>query len=101
MASTLQKKIRITEQQWKRLETEADLRDTTPNRLLVELAIEALDRPEWPQTETEIRLFRSAVFAAQVLARDMIAQGRDDELRQIRGEISKLLPTSATSQARS
>ena len=101
MANTLQKKIRINEQQWKRLEMEADLRDTTPNRLLVELAFEALDRLAWPQTEAEIHLFRSSAFAAQVLARDMIAQGREDELQEIRAEISKLLPTSAAFRARS
>ena len=101
MTTVLQKKIRITEQRWKRLQTEADLRNTTPNRLLVDLAFEALDRGQWPHTEAEIHLFRSALFAAQVLARDMIAEGRDGELQEIRREISKLLPTSATSEARS
>jgi len=101
MTTVLQKKIRITEQRWKRLETEADRRNTTPNRLLVDLAFEALDRSQWPHTEAETYLFRSALFAAQVLARNMIAEGRDDELQEIRREISKLLPTSAPSSARS
>ena len=92
MTSTLQKKIRITEPQWKHLATEADRRETTPNRLLVELAFEALDRTEWPRTEAEIHLLRASMFAAQAIARDMIAQGRQDEVEQIRRDISAIAP---------
>ena len=58
-----------------RLETEARKRNESPNHLLVELAMEALDRREWPRTEAEILLFRSAVFSAQAIARNMIAKG--------------------------
>ena len=35
------------------------------NQLVVELAMEALDHSEWPRTEHEIQLLRSAMFAAQ------------------------------------
>ena len=92
MTATLQKKIRITEQRWERLEAEAAARDTSPNRLLVELAFEALQRRQWPRTEAEIHLLRSSMFAAQAIARDMIEQGREDEVQQIRRDISALAP---------
>ncbi|MCZ0952304.1 MAG: hypothetical protein OXQ89_06020 [Rhodospirillaceae bacterium] len=92
MSSTLQKKIRIPEEQWKRLETKAADHGTTANRLLVELALEALDRREWPRTEPEIQLLRSSMFAAQVLSRDMIAAGRYNEVNEIRRSISEIAP---------
>ena len=50
-------------------------RDVSANRLMVELAVEALDRREWPRTQTEIRIARASLFAAQVLARDLISAG--------------------------
>lgn len=92
MPRTLQKKIRISEAHWKRLENEAAELDTTANRLVVELALEALDRREWPRTEPEIQLFRSVMFSAQAIARNMVAEGREDELEEIRKEISKIIP---------
>ena len=91
MPRTLQKKIRISEEQWKRLESEAAEHDTTANRLVVELATEALDRREWPRTEPEIQLFRSAMFSAQAIARNMMAEGRKDEVEEIRRHISTLV----------
>ena len=51
--------------------------------------IEALDRREWPRTKPEIQLLRSALFAAQALARGMIADGRAEEVEQIRRSISE------------
>ena len=92
MASTLQKKIRVTPEQWKRLETEATERRTTANRLLVDLAFEALERRDWPRTEAEIQLLRSSMFAAQALSRDMIAAGRHKEVDEIRRSISEIAP---------
>ena len=55
MAQTLQKNIRITSEQWERIENAARERDVLPNQLLVDLAIEALDRRHWPSTEAEVR----------------------------------------------
>ena len=46
---------------------------STPNQLVIELAIEALDRREWPRSEAETRVARASLFAAQVLARNLIA----------------------------
>ena len=92
MSTTLQKKIRITEDQWKRLETEAAERDTTANRLLVGLAMEALEHRQWPRTEPEIHLLRSSMFAAQALSRDMLAAGREKEVAEIRRNISTIVP---------
>ena len=54
--------------------------------------MEALDRREWPRTEPEIRLLRSCMFTAQAIARDMIAAGREDEVEEIRQDISMMVP---------
>ena len=62
------------------------------NQLLLELAIEALDRRQWPRTEAEIHLLRSAMFTAQAIARDMQAAGRGDEIEKIARNISKIAP---------
>ena len=88
MARTLQKNIRVTPEQWNLIENAAEERDVSANRLVVELAIEALDRREWPRTQAEIRVARASLFAAQVLARDLIAAGREDEIDEIRDFIS-------------
>ncbi len=92
MARTLQKNIRVTPEQWKRIENAAKERGLTANRLLVELAMEALNRREWPRTEHEIRMLRSCMFTAQAMAHDMIAAGRDDEVEEIRRNISQVAP---------
>ena len=47
MAQTLQKNIRVTPEQWDRIENAAVERDVSANRLVVELAMEALDRRDW------------------------------------------------------
>ena len=88
MTRTLQKNIRVTPGQWNRIENAAVEREVSANRLVVELAMEALDRREWPRTELEIQLLRSSVFTAQAIARDMIAAGREDEVEEIRRNIS-------------
>ena len=92
MARTLQKNIRTTPEQWKRIENAARERDVSANRLVVELAMQALDRREWPHTEHENRLLRSCMFTAQATARDMIAAGREDEVEEIRRDISMIAP---------
>ena len=92
MPKTLSKTVRVTETQWNRVETAARKRNESPNHLLVKLAIEALDRREWPQTELEIHLLRSSLFTAQAMARDMIANGRSEQIEEIRHEISRIVP---------
>jgi len=96
MAKTLSRHIRIGEDHWRRIEALAEARNMSPNQLLVEFAVEALDRREWPRTELEIQLLRSAMFAAQALARNMIANGRSKEVEQIRRGISETVPELPT-----
>ncbi len=92
MAQTAQKNIRFTSEQWKRVEKEAIGREVSPNRLVVELAMEALERREWPRTEAEIHLLRSAMFTAQAIIRDMEKAGREEEIEQISRNISEVAP---------
>ena len=92
MVQTTQKNIRVTPEQWKRVEKEADERGISPNRLVVELAMEGLERREWPRTEAEIHLLRSAMFAAQAIIRDMERTGRDEEIEEISRNISEVAP---------
>ncbi len=92
MPKTIDRHIRIDEAQWNRIESIANERRITPNQLLVELATEALDRREWPRTELEIRMLRSCMFTAQAMARDMIAEGRAEEVEEIRRNISAVVP---------
>ncbi len=92
MVRTLQKNIRVTPGQWDRIEKEAEERGISANRLVVELAMEALDHREWPCTEHEIQLLRSAMFAAQAMARDMERAGREEEVEEISRNISEIAP---------
>ena len=92
MVQTVQKNIRVTPEQWERIDNAAHERGVSANQLLVELAIEALDRREWPRTEAEIYLLRSAMFTAQAMARDMDAAGRGDEIAEIGRNISQVAP---------
>lgn len=98
MAQSLQKNIRFTAEQWNRIENAARERDVSPNQLVIELTIEALDRREWPSTLAEIRVARASLFAAQAIARDLIAAGRDEEVQEIRDFISTLVPDPETKQ---
>ena len=92
MAQTTQKNIRFTSEQWKHVENEARERDISPNRLVVELTMESLKRSEWPRTEAEIHLLRSAMFTAQAIIRDMEKAGREKEIEQISRTISEIAP---------
>lgn len=92
MAQTAQKNIRFTSEEWKRVEKEARERDISPNRLVVELTMEALERRKWPRTEAEIHLLRSAMFTAQAIIRDMEKAGREEEIEQISRNISEVAP---------
>ncbi len=89
---TLSKHIRVLPEQWQRIERASQGAALTANQLVVELAIEALDRREWPRTEAEIKVARASLFAAQALARDLISAGRENEVQKIREFISTIVP---------
>ncbi len=95
MAETLTRTIRVTPEQWERIEKTARDREISANRLVVELVMEAIDRREWPRTELDIQVAKAALFAAQVLRRDLIATGRKDEVEEILQFVASLLPESA------
>lgn len=88
MSKTLSKTVRVTQEQWNRVQNAASERNVSPNSLIVQLAMQALERLEWPRTEAEIHLLRSVLFTAQATARDMIAAGRENEIEEIREAIS-------------
>lgn len=92
MAQTQQRNIRFTVEQWERIEIAARQRDVSPNQLVADLALEALDRSDWPRTEAEIRVARASLFAAQALARRLVADGREQEVQEIREFISGIVP---------
>ena len=92
MSKMLDKHVRVDSEEWERLEAVAKTRKTTANQLLVQLAIEALDRQEWPHSDLELHMLRSCLFAAQAIARDMISAGREDELEEIRRDVSQIAP---------
>ena len=92
MAQSLQKNIRVTAEQWDRIEEAANERNRWPNQLVIELAIEALDRSRRPHTEAEIKVPRALLFAAQVLARDLVSNGREKDVQEMREFISTIVP---------
>ena len=92
MAGTVNKHIRIDEEIWERLKAAAKDRETTANRLLAELAAQWLENREWPRTDVQIQVVRSSLFTAQAVARDLIASGREHEVKEIRELISMIVP---------
>ena len=88
----LHRRIRVLPEQWERIENAARGTSRTANELVIELALEALDRQEWPRTEAEIHLLRSAMFTAQATIRDMEKAGRHDEIEAISRTISEIAP---------
>ena len=95
MADTLTRTIRVTPEQWARIEKIAKEREVSANRLVVDLVMEALGRREWPRTALDMQVAKAALFAAQVLRRDLIADGRTDEVDEILQFVSSLAPESA------
>ena len=89
---TVKKNIRVQPEQWERVERAAEGTALTANQLVMALAIEALDRREQPQTEAEIRVARASLFTAQAIARKLIAEGRENEVDEIRDFISTIVP---------
>ncbi len=92
MVQTIQKNIRFTFEPWKRIENLAREREISPNRLVIELATEALEHREWPRTEAEIHLLRSAMFTAQAIIRNIERNGHEEEIEQISRNISQVAP---------
>ena len=60
--SSIQKNIRVTPEQWSHIEKSARERGISPNRLIVNLVMGALDRGDWPGNEAEIRTERRFEF---------------------------------------
>ncbi|MCY4383131.1 MAG: hypothetical protein OXE44_08285 [Nitrospinae bacterium] len=92
MGKTINKHIRIDEDHWKRIEKAAHERGISPSRLMISAALEAIDGREWPRTDAEIHLLRSAMFVAQAIIRDMEKAGREEEIKQISRNISEVAP---------
>ena len=89
MVQTIQQKIKIMLEQCRRVEKEATDRDVSPNRLVVELAMEAVERWKLPRTEAKIHPFHPGIFAAQAIARGMESTGRDTKFEQINRTITE------------
>ena len=92
MAATVSKHIRVNEELRQRLEAAARDSDTTANRLLANLASQWLENHEWPRTEVQIRVARASLFTAQAIARDMIADGRKEDVEEILHYVSTIVP---------
>ncbi len=101
MSKMIARHIRIDAEHWWRIELLANERRTTPNQLLVELAVETLDNGEWPRNPLETQMLRSCLFTAQATARDMIAAGRKEELDEICRDISQIAPEVSTKATKS
>lgn len=92
MGKSINKHIRVDEDHWKRIEKEAHKRGIAPSRFMISAALEAIKGREWPRTEAEIHLLRSAMFAAQAIIRDMERAGREEEIKIISRTISEVAP---------
>jgi len=89
---TVKKNLRVRPGEWERIERVAEGTALSANQLVMALAMEALDRREGPQSVAELRVARASLFAAQALARDLIAAGRGPEVEEIRAFISTIVP---------
>ncbi len=65
---TIKKTIRVKPEQWKLIEHAVDGTRLTTNQLVIELAIEALERCRMFSPEAEIRVARLSIFTAQTIA---------------------------------
>ena len=88
---TVKKHITARPEQWERIEQAARGSALTANQLVMELAIEALYCHDWAKTEPEIRVARSPLFAAQAIARELIAAGRGQDVEEIGEFISMIV----------
>ena len=64
------------------------------NQVLVELAMEALDRRQWPATETEMQASRSASLVRRPshCAPASLRTGASSDVQEIRAFISTIVP---------
>lgn len=92
MGKTINKHIRVDEDHWQLIEKAAHERGISPSRLMISAALKAIEGREWPRTEAEIHLLRSAMFTAQAIIRDMERAGREEEIEQISRTISEVAP---------
>lgn len=92
MGKTINKHIRVDEDHWKRIEKAAHERGISPSRFMISATLEAIEGREWPNTEAEIHLLRSAMFTAQAIIRNMEKAGREEEIEQISKSISEVAP---------
>ena len=92
MGKTINKHIRVDEDAWLRIEKAAQERGISPSRLMISATLEVIEGREWPRTEAEIHLLRSAMFTAQAIIRDMERDGREEEIEQISRNISEVAP---------
>lgn len=88
----MNKHIRVRSGQWEMIEQAAEGTALTANQLVIELAIEALERRRMFSPEAEIRVARSSLFTAQAIARDLIAAGKEKDVQSIREFISTIVP---------
>ena len=92
MGNTINKHIRVDQDHWRRIEKAAHERGISPSRLMISATLEAIEGREWPRTEVEIHLLRSAMFTAQAIIRDMERAGREEEIQAISRNISEVAP---------
>ena len=92
----LHKHIRILPEQWQRVSRAAEGTVYSANQILVELTMVALDRRASLGAAIEHRLARASLFAALATARRFIADGREEEVREIREFISTIVPDPDT-----
>lgn len=89
---TVKKTLRVRPEQWELIEEAARETRLTANQLVMELALEALERRRLFSPEAEIRVARSSLFTAQAIARGLIAAGKEKDVQEIREFISTIVP---------
>ena len=94
---TVKKTLRVRPEQWELIQRAARETRLTANQLIMELALEALERRRLFSPEAEIRVARSSLFTAQAIARDLIAAGKEKDVQEIREFISNIVPEPGTS----
>ncbi|MDE2725165.1 MAG: hypothetical protein OXI59_17490 [Gemmatimonadota bacterium] len=90
------KHIRVRPGQWELIEQAAAGTALTANQIVIELAIEALERRRMYSPEAEIRVARASLFTAQAIARDLISAGKEQDIQEIRDFISTIVPDPGT-----
>ena len=81
---TVKKTLRVQPGQWELIERAARTTRLTAKQLVMELALEALERRRLFSPEAEIRVTRFSLFTAQAIARSLIAAGKERDVQDIR-----------------